>query len=234
MHALIDGDIIAYRAAFTPTVVTVADACKVFDTLVEEILKATSAHQTYEGFFTGDGNFRDTIAVTAGYKANRDGRIVPPTLVSIREHAVATWGFDYTHGQEADDAIGIAHTALGHESVIVSEDKDFMQLAGPHYSPRKNEFITVTPWQGLLNFYVQVLTGDTTDNIIGLTGIGPVKAKKLLADCRDEDALYRACLRAYNGNAKRVLENGRLLWIRRYAHEMWEPGGHDVASLIEY
>jgi 5'-3' exonuclease len=73
------------------------------------------------------------------------------------------------------------------------------------------------------SFYKQILTGDAADNIIGLQGIGPVKAEKILAEAFDEEALYAACLEAYDGDEARVLENGRLLWLRRYEGQEWQP-----------
>jgi 5'-3' exonuclease len=65
-----------------------------------------------------------------------------------------------------------------------------------------------------------VLTGDRTDNIIGLKGIGPKKAEKLLKDCKTEREYYDACLKAYDGNQLRVDENLNLLWLRREPNQV--------------
>jgi hypothetical protein len=35
--------------------------------------------------------------------------------------------------------------------------------------------------------------------------------------------MYEAVLKAYDGDAERVLENGQLLWIRRRKDEIWQP-----------
>jgi 5'-3' exonuclease len=75
----------------------------------------------------------------------------------------------------------------------------------------------------LYSFYKQILTGDRVDNIEGIRGIGPVKADKILKDCTTEKDLYEACIKAYDGNTDRVLENGKLLWLRREANQMWQP-----------
>ena len=69
--------------------------------------------------------------------------------------------------------------------VIVSLDKDLKQVPGLHYNFVKKEFDTVTPQQGLINFYTQFLVGDTSDNIRGCTGIGPVKARKAFEELGD-------------------------------------------------
>ncbi len=75
----------------------------------------------------------------------------------------------------------------------------------------------------MYSFYKQILTGDAADNIIGLQGIGPVKADKLLNELITEEELYAACVAAYDGDEERVLENARLLWLRRSEGQQWQP-----------
>ena len=60
-----------------------------------------------------------------------------------------------------------------------------------------------------------LLTGDRIDNIVGIKGIGPVKAGKLLKDCKTEQDLYEAVVKAYDGAVDRAHENGGLLWLER-------------------
>jgi 5'-3' exonuclease len=83
----------------------------------------------------------------------------------------------------------------------------------------------VTEEEGLRNLFTQVLTGDRTDNIIGLKGIGPVKAEKLLKDCKTEREYYDACLKAYSEaglTEERVIENLNLLYLRRKENDKWQ------------
>ena len=105
---------------------------------------------------------------------------------------------------------------------MVHIDKDLNQFRGWHYNYRKQQKYYVSEFEGLVSFYTQILTGDRIDNIIGLKGIGPVKAKKILADCTNEKELYSAVLKAYDGDEKRVLENGQLLWLQRKENELWQ------------
>ena len=72
-------------------------------------------------------------------------------------------------------------------------------------------------------FYTQILTGDTADNIIGLYGIGPVKAKKILAGAETEQELFDRCVAQYDGDVDKVVQNARLLWLRRKEGQLWEP-----------
>jgi ribosomal protein S28E/S33 len=106
---------------------------------------------------------------------------------------------------------------------MVHIDKDLNQFRGWHYNYRKKEKYFVTELEGLTAFYTQILTGDRTDNIIGIKGIGPVKAEKILQDCKTEREHYDACVKAYDGNIERVTENGVLLWLRRHPNQLWLP-----------
>ncbi len=67
---------------------------------------------------------------------------------------------------------------------------------------------------GLRNFYTQLLTGDTSDNIKGIAGIGPVKAKKALAECFTEQEMFSTVREMYE-NDEWMIMNGRCLYILR-------------------
>ena len=128
-----------------------------------------------------------------------------------------------SENQEADDDVGIASTQ--YNGWIVHVDKDLNQLPGWHYNPIKGEEYYVTEEEGLRSFYTQLLTGDRIDNIVGLYGIGPVKAAKLLKGCEGEQSLFQAVVGAYKAAdepLERVLENGQLLFLSRYQGQRWE------------
>ena len=104
---------------------------------------------------------------------------------------------------------------------MVSLDKDFDQIPGWHYNFVKKKRYYVTPEEGMLFFYRQILMGDRIDNIIGIYGIGEKKSAKLLEDCVTEQDYYSKCVEMYDGDEDRVIENGRMLWLRRYDGEIW-------------
>jgi DNA polymerase-1 len=161
--------------------------------------------------------------VTAPYKGNRI-LAKPYHYQLLREYMERAWGFEVIEGMEADDAIGIeAYRNEPDETLIVSIDKDLNMIRGHHYNFVKEERYYVTEEEAIRNFYLQILTGDKVDNIIGLSGIGPVKSKKLLVDCSNELEMYEAVLKAYDGDEARVLENARLLWILREEKQVWQP-----------
>ena len=218
--ALLDADIICYRVGFASEDVEEAICLARVTQLVHEIVYDDLQCDDYKAYITGKGNFRNEIAVTEPYKGNRKDAKRPVHYEAIRNH-LQRLGAELVEGQEADDAVAIEATING--GWIVSIDKDLDQVAGWHYNFVKHEEYYVTEEEGLRNLYTQVLTGDRTDNIIGLKGIGPKKAAKLLEDCKTEREYYDACLKAYDGNELRVIENLNLLWLRRAPNQTYQP-----------
>lgn len=219
---LIDGDPFTYQAAFSKESETLEDAVEYLDSIVDDCLY----HLDYDGYqiyLTGKGNFRYDVAVTHEYKGHRKKVDKPPHLEELRQHMVDNWNAVVSQGEEADDLIAIAATDYGPDAIIASIDKDMLQVPCYNYNPRTGLLKNVTKQEGLKFFYTQILTGDRADNIIGLYGVGPKKAEKLLYDCETEEDLYVACLHAYGGDEERVVENARLLWLRRTEGELWEP-----------
>lgn len=222
---LIDGDVIAYRSAFSAKDKSLREALDKTHEIMGEILSDTLDFPTkdrYSVYLTGSGNFRYDISEI--YKANRPKGEKPKHLVEIRELLINEYGAVVSSDEEADDLIGIAATQLGPKAAIVaSVDKDMLQIPATHYNIRRKDFQTVTEEEGIKFFYTQILTGDTIDNIIGLYGIGPIIAKRILYPCKTELELWETVVKHYDGNADAVLANARLLWLRRVEGQIWQP-----------
>lgn len=223
MKALIDADIVCYRIGFASQDANEKIVLARTAEFMEELVMKPWVGD-YQGFLTGSNNFRKEIAKTATYKGNRTQER-PVHYSLIREYLISAWGCIVVENQEADDAIGIAAYEFKdpEEFVIMSIDKDLDMLRGWHYNFIKDVKYQIDEYEAIRNFYKQILTGDRVDNIVGLKGIGPKKADKILQDCLNEKALYEAVLEAYDGDKERVLENGQLLWIRRKEGELWQP-----------
>lgn len=233
MIALIDGDILTYRIGFASQDVEEGIVRSRVDGFMTDLLLYTADCEDYEGYITGSNNYRHDIAITAKYKGNRK-QDRPKYYDFIRDYLVDHWGFKMVNDQEADDAIGIeAYTRWQNNDkdyLICTIDKDLDMIPGLHYNFVKNERYSISEFEGLVKFYTQILTGDRVDNIIGLRGIGPAKAAAILKGCKTEFRLYQSVCAAYeqhNEPLSRLLENGRLLWIRRRENEMWEPPTED-------
>jgi DNA polymerase I len=165
--------------------------------------------------------------------------------------------FEVLHGEntEADDLIaGLVQRTPGPKR-IVSTDRDFLQLVGPEtsvYAPVKKLVIddanfedaamprtssgdlVAFPRERFLDF--RVLTGDTSDNVPGVPGVGALSAAKLLAagaldDYLRDPALVRPALgrrsdaveRAFaDGTAAAVVERNRALMDLRRPAPCWD------------
>jgi hypothetical protein len=174
------------------------------------------------------GNFREQIAKTYKYKGNRDAQQRPKHYKEIAQYLIETYGAVYAGGMEADDSLGIRCSTLGDQCVVVSLDKDLDQIPGKHYDWVKEHEYDIGKKEGTINFYSQVLSGDATDNIHGLTGVGPVKARKLLSAATSSKDCWEVVRSAYRGEfgelgEERAIENARLCWVRRKDGEVWSP-----------
>jgi hypothetical protein len=220
--ALLDSDILCYRVGFATNEESESDALTTMALFIEDLLLYDLLDTDgYELFLTGKTNFRNDVAVTVPYKGNRTNKAKPVHLPLLREYLVTAWGAKMSEDQEADDDIAIRATELGDEALIVSIDKDFLQVPTWHYNFVKKEKKYVTPEEGLRFFYKQILMGDSADNIKGIYRVGPKTADKMMADLVTEQELYQCCVGGLG--EERVLENARLLWLRRTANEMWQP-----------
>lgn len=111
--------------------------------------------------------------VDPGYKAART-QAKPRYFKEVRQWLLDEWGAEQVDGLEADDLCGIYQDD---DTVIVSEDKDTLQIPGNHYRisrTKQNYFLYVTEEESWRSFYVQMLTGDLSDSVEGLKN--PAKA----------------------------------------------------------
>ncbi|OGR66277.1 MAG: hypothetical protein A2X31_06020 [Elusimicrobia bacterium GWB2_63_22] len=164
-----------------------------FMRLLLKILRERKPEYLAVCFDSKGSTFRDDLY--GEYKANRAA--TDPGLVSQLNTArelVAALGLKgvYLKGYEADDIIAtLARRAekAGLEAVIVSGDKDAAQLVGekvkmwdgssPEFTgPEAVEKKYGLP-PGLLPDYF-ALTGDSSDNVPGVAGVGPKSAVKLV------------------------------------------------------
>ena len=179
----IDADSIIYRIAVTSD--SVAQAKKYYDKAIEDIVWDTASDEGVVAV-KGVGNFRFQVA--EDYKGQRGTSKVDPNVLKIRK-AVTEYAWSLGHFKsdncEADDVVSIwAQEAMeaGVHYVIAHIDKDIDMVEGWHYNFTKKKLYYIDEHEGFYKMCIQMLTGDATDHIQGLKGIGPKKAEKLLAD----------------------------------------------------
>jgi hypothetical protein len=180
----------------------------------------------YIVYLSGPTNFRTALATIREYKGNRDKAHKPVHGPAIREYLNRQHPCVVSDNEEADDVIGYSHYARWQKdpesSIIATQDKDLNMIPGWHYNFAKQGRVYIEPGMADYFFYKQLLTGDATDNIQGVPGIGPRKAERLLEGCEDALSMYEVVQAVYD-NDEALLENARLLWIRREPGQMWEP-----------
>lgn len=223
---LIDADYLIYAVGFSSEEDTEKYAKARLTESFEDMVYVRLRAETYDAFLTGKNNFRYDIAKTVPYKGNRVDMKKPKHYEALRECMVTRLGAVIVDGQEADDEVAIRMTAEPDMYLLVGVDKDLRQIPGWHHNPRKAETEYINEFEGYKNFTLQLLTGDRVDNIPGLGGIGPKKAEKTLKNATTKEELLRAAFDKYQElgySAEYFVEQGQLLWLRRYEGEMWQP-----------
>ena len=197
---LIDGTALMYRAFFAfiknPLINSRGENTSAtfgFTNSLLSLIREHSPDYISVAFDTGKPTFRHEMY--EHYKATRQK--MPDDLIDqvprVKE-AVEALGINQIelNGYEADDVIGtlaVRGAENGFEVVMVTGDKDFMQLIGPEismYVPMKNEFIKVEniedrygiPPEKIIDF--MGLMGDSSDNVPGIPKVGEKTAIELL------------------------------------------------------
>lgn len=244
MKALVDGDILLYRVGYTTEEEPEAIAQFRMEELTQRILDTVKA-DSYVIYLSAGRKETFRAKLNPSYKANRT-QPKPLHYEFLKNYLKDIWNAEVAVGEEADDLMGIAQASYEgrfaeDETIICSIDKDLKQIPGHHYNFVREEFDFVTPEQGLLFFYKQLLIGDKADNIPGVAGIGPVKAGKILDDLlyEPEEEMFLAVQNTYRDWLQRewadqewsdfqekqmnniILMNGVMLKIRTREEEIW-------------
>ena len=236
---LIDASSSIYRAFFALPPLSTAtgvptNATLGFVTMLQKVLRDERPDFAVVVWDSPGRKRRDEVY--ADYKANRQAMPddLRAQLGDIRR-IVGAYGIRAVEypGEEADDVIAtLARRAVpdGMEVAIVSTDRDLMQLVSDRvtlldtmrdrrFGPSEVEArFGVTP-DRMLDF--RALTGDSSDNIPGVRGIGEKGAAKLIREFGSLDALLdradqvtakrqREALRAGAGDARLSRELSRL------------------------
>ena len=211
MTALLDADIISYRAASVGTTsfdwgegdgeqetVNLKLAKQVADSMVaswtkhagEKVPLLIFSDRSYSGCI-----FRHRLHPE--YKATRSGD--RPTLhAALEKYLRDRYNWRSSPGLEGDDLMGLLATgADGPKYVIVSIDKDMLTVPAKQVNPDKDDVGKITKptlFQANYTWMLQTLCGDTVDNYKGAPGVGEVTAKRALAGCSNLDQMWDAVL----------------------------------------
>ena len=177
---LIDADSIYFRQACVTK--NKKDIRQGIDYMMNQIKRDCLSDQLMVAV-KGHGNFRKDLFPK--YKANRKDldENLKVALTYGHEYMCKKWDAVMADGMEADDLVAIwAYEAREAEAayVIAGIDKDLLQIPGNHYNFVKKTHQFVDDDKANLNLMLQCLTGDGTDNIPGIKGVGPKTAERIL------------------------------------------------------
>ena len=227
MLVILDGDTVAFACAASaedaeaPWVATSRA-----QQMIENILLANETNNI-EVWLSGPENFR--YKVYPEYKANRIGAYRPKWEKAVKNYLVEKWHANWSQGVEADDMVGRRLIEIGTNGVLAGIDKDLDQIYGWHYNwplTRKGEVIRearryyVTPEMGDRWFWMQLLMGDSTDNIPGLKGIGPKKAEAAFKNCESNLECYEIAQAMYSCEEELDM-NAQCIYIQRKEGDTW-------------
>ena len=202
---LIDGFNLAYRCFFAVPELTRGDGfpTNALHGWVKSLWRLVDQENPYSTLVFFDlGGAQERLALHPEYKAQREE--MPEALrKQIEPLKALTRAMGYVgievDGVESDDLLASQAVALagqGHDVVIVSADKDFAQIVGerikillppPSANPKLGWRLMDTagvigkfgvPPQKIADYLA--LVGDSSDNIPGISGVGPKTAAKWL------------------------------------------------------
>jgi hypothetical protein len=241
---LVDGDGLAYYCAGNDD----TDAGEARANLISKVKSAQRACNAERVviLLTSSGSHkghRYAIARVKPYQGQRVNSRRPKNWQHLREcmEAGGTFPFDIqaTAVAEADDLFGMWAYAQPENVVICTQDKDMRMLPGMHLDWITHRLHTVAGGWGNVQdsvfndkqygpkwFWLQMLHGDTADNIPGLPKYvvdgkakpcGEVTAGKFLADEQLPHLRVAELYRSYYGDRWLVemMEQACLLWMRR-------------------
>ena len=193
-----------------------------FINMLQKVIREEKPDYLVVAFDSPDKTFRHKIY--PNYKANRDA---PPEELSRQfpyfEPLVKAYGLSSIRrpGFEADDIIGTLAKKgqqKGLDIVIVSGDKDMMQLISPHIymldTMKNKKFMDKEVAE---KFGVQAdkvvevmgLMGDSSDHIPGVKGVGPKTAAELIRKFGSIESLYKRIDEVEKKNLKEKLERDK-------------------------
>ena len=202
--ALIDLELISYShaAKAESTGTGLKSLVEMVEFTIQSVVSACRA-QKYYLVVSGRNNFRKVLY--PDYKAGR--REKPPLYASLmdklKELNASRW---CKHDQlEADDLLGIMLTnGRVKNPILCSIDKDLLGVPGWHYNWNKDDWPReVTQDEADRHWLVQLLMGDSTDNIEGMKGIGIAKAQKLVDAYYEKTGTFNAPV----ASAKEIYES---------------------------
>ena len=243
MLTFIDADSLLFKVAATER--TKFHMRQRYNKAIEEIKSITFAETALVCVKGAHKNFRyDLYPEYKGKRPPLDDKL-KENLNYIHGYAVDRGAIQARDGWEADDEVSewVREAYEDGDNYVISHiDKDLDMLPGTHHNYNKDEFYDIDLDDALYNFYHQLLTGDSSDNIPGVSGVGKVKATRAL-DGKAPTVFYNIASNLWKSPSKmersaRLLFMGdpdRFTWDLRelYDEEKRKANMEAVSELLE-
>lgn len=179
--------------------------------LKEEVSKGFNILEMY-CFVGGKGSYRKNIY--KDYKANRKEKL--EILPKVYEICCTDKDINFKKADpllEADDMLFILNKEYGNLAILSYIDKDLNQCGSSIvYSYGKNIWYTVSEEEARKSLICQLFSGDASDNVPGLRGIGPKKAEKFYEECTNNFSVMRKLLIEYGKQYENTKEQVKLTY----------------------
>lgn len=196
---LIDGDVIAYRAAaavqkneedgfgYIRPFANITEGTAAVEQMILNLMAGLDASHIKVVLSDPEVNWR--LQLAPSYKSNRADVARPLLLGHLKSYLRATFGAFHWPTLEADDVLGILATgpiSWEGRTVVVGKDKDFKTIPGLHHTlgdvdsfgkpiVKEISLEAADRWH-----LVQTLAGDRVDGYEGCPGLGVERAQRVI------------------------------------------------------
>jgi hypothetical protein len=175
------------------------------------------------------------------YKARRVNRRKPAGLEALKHKLLEKYKGGIHYEYESDDVVVMRKRYLKDKAILVALDKDVWgNIPGKHWNYYENaiygkemHWVDISKDVANFNQYLQVLTGDRSDNVPGLPRVGAKTAMKYIEVGMTEKELWDGVIKAYKDKCdygdpvEMAILNMRLVNMRQlddnYKISLWEP-----------
>jgi DNA polymerase I len=243
--AVIDGKSVFYRGYYAMPNLTTRDGTPTggvfgFASMALEVIRRLKPDYVAVAWDKPKTNIRRRLELYPEYKAGR--KPAPPDFydqVPILHELLQAFGWplyemdDY----EADDILGtlaVQASEQGIDTMLITSDLDMLQLVNDHvkvYALKTGfsniELYSPTTFEAKYGIGVhqfvdyKSLVGDSSDNIPGVAGVGPVAARKLLGEYKTLDGIYENIDLISGKTQKQLIEHKDMAYLSHKLAEIW-------------
>jgi DNA polymerase-1 len=250
--AIIDGKSVFYRGYYAMPNLSTKDGTPTggvfgFASMALEVIRRLKPDYVAVAWDKPKTNIRRRLELYPEYKAGR--KPAPPDFyeqIPVLHELLQAFGWplyemdDY----EADDIMGtlaVQAREKGLETLLITSDLDMLQLVNGTvkvyalktgfsnielYSPQTFEAKYGIAVEQFLDY--KSLVGDSSDNIPGVAGVGPVAARKLLNEYKTLDGVYENIDLISGKTRKQLVEHKDMAYLSRQLAEIWTNAPLDL------